>query len=236
MICNTLDDSKGSDLLEIDSNNFTPKKLVTEKNNRITPIIYNQKNSHREWCGVSKRWLLKLGLCLTQLFSGNGAIAIFIKELERLKHCTRNRCHLLTQHQGHAGTPRSSQVLHEGLPGLTLSQKSYCFLWLSLHFSSHHHKSFDRQKVSKHTTKWRQNDVKLCEFLLKAFAQINHRTRRKLSQASARTKPWAMRKSHRRDQGLVRSRRVAEKAPKGRVGPEESEWVTQEPYTTRYTF
>lgn len=139
---------------------------MTEKNNRITPIIYNNKKL-TPWisCGVSKRWLLKLGLCLTQLVSGNGAIAIFIKELERLKHCTRNHCHLLTQHQGHAGTPGSSQVLHEGLPGLTLSQKSYCFLWLSLHFSSHHHKSFDRQKVSKHTTKWRQSDVKLCEFL-----------------------------------------------------------------------
>ena len=92
------------------------------------------------------------------------------------------------------------------------------------------------KKCQKHTTKWRQNDVKLCQFFLKAFGQINNRTRRKLSQASASTKPWAMRKSHRRDQGLVRSRRVAEKVPKGRVGPEGSEWVTQEPYTTRYTF
>lgn len=127
---------------------------------RITRIICNETNSQREWCGVSKRWFL-LGLYLTQLFSGDGAIAIFIKELERLKHCTRNRRHLPTQHEAPARRA-AHKCCDEGLAG---SQKSYFFLWLSLHFSSHHHKSFDRQKVSKHTTKWRQNDVKLCEFL-----------------------------------------------------------------------
>ena len=47
MVCNTLDDSKGSDLLEIDSNNFTQKNVWLKKNE--SHQSYTTKNSHREF-------------------------------------------------------------------------------------------------------------------------------------------------------------------------------------------
>lgn len=57
------------------------------------------------------------------------------------------------------GTPArraAHKCYDEGLAGPTLSQKSYCFPWLYLHFSSHYHRS-GKQKCQN----IQQNDVKM---------------------------------------------------------------------------